>query len=294
MTVRGCGYLVLALLTAACASYTPAVGAADAVNPAHAYLYGRFITNDAAGGGMSVGLVFGCSDGSTYTVGVARGQEIQVIEIRPARCSFDKIVFASGSEVLRYAYPPPPANRSIEYLPGRAYYVGDFALTTARGVDIGFMTTEHHWSWDLKPLPGRYATTTEEMTRRFPRFASLPAKDANLTAPPRPGPGVAAPPGEAPLTPERVAVLAPFIKRVYPSPAACAGACELGQCVPFRGETGVAIACVTRCRKDTDCPPGLACNCPHDEKPATTCQPIAATPTDRMAGFCLLPVPPTP
>jgi hypothetical protein len=100
-------------------------------------------------------------------------------------------------------------------------------------------------------------------------------------------PDGAAQPQGPPLTPARVAALAPFIKRVYPSPAACEGACGRGQCLPFRGASGPAMACVTRCSRDIECPQGLACNCPNDEKPEGACQPIATTPEDPMAGICL-------
>jgi hypothetical protein len=90
------------------------------------------------------------------------------------------------------------------------------------------------------------------------------------------------------MSPERVARVAPFIKRSYASTAECEAACPTGQCRPYRGESGATIACVTRCNADTDCPEGLACNCPGgDGNAATGCRTIAATPQDAMARICL-------
>jgi len=284
--------LLLPILAATCVSFTQGIGAGQSVNPAHAYLYGRFMV-DRAGGGRSLGvaLVLGCADGRQYTIGMEQRNEIQVIEIVPARCSLDEILFVNGSEKRGHAYPAPPMNRSIDYLPGTAYYLGDFALRTGVDTNMVFITTQTKLTWDFMPLDGRYPTTTAEMRRQFPNLASFQTEDGQL-APRRtltPGDEGTKPDGP-PLSPERVATLAPFIKHVYPTPAACAGSCGRGQCLPFRGESGPAMACVTRCNKDADCPEDLACNCPNAEKPPGACQPIATTPTDAMAGICLSPI----
>src|SRR5215831_14523427 len=126
---------IVSLLASACASYayTRGIGAGQRVDRANAYLYGRFMVNRAGGGnGLSVGLAIGCADGRQYTIGMDQRDEIQVIEIAPARCSLDEILFIHSGQKRGYAYPAPPMNRSVDYLPGTAYYLGDFALATSQ------------------------------------------------------------------------------------------------------------------------------------------------------------------
>ena len=59
------------------------------------------------------------------------------------------------------------------------------------------------------------------------------------------------------MSPERVARVAPFVRRTFATPASCEAACPTGQCLPFRGEAGPAMTCIVRCNTDKDCPAGL-------------------------------------
>jgi hypothetical protein len=124
------------------------------------------------------------------------------------------------------------------------------------------------------------------MKRSFPNLASLPIVDLRL-APRRPPPkntgGLLA--DEPPLSPARVARIAPFLNSQYATPAECASACGKGQCLPFRAATGPAMECIYRCRADRDCPPHLACNCSSGER--TDCSAIARLPDDAMNGICM-------
>jgi hypothetical protein len=98
------------------------------------------------------------------------------------------------------------------------------------------------------------------------------------SGPPTPG-------GVEPLSPERVAHIAPFTKRHFASPAECEAACPTGKCLPYRAEQGAAMACIVRCKVDSECPQGLACNCPATGGPG--CRSIAQVPGDPMDGICL-------
>ena len=90
------------------------------------------------------------------------------------------------------------------------------------------------------------------------------------------------------MSPQRVALMAPFIKQTFKSPTQCESVCPAGQCLPYRGESGAAIVCVIRCNRDADCPHPLACNCPNNEKAAgSACTPIASTPKDPLARICM-------
>lgn len=153
------------------------------------------------------------------------------------------------------------------------------------------MVAVEHWEWAMSSAAiDRYQSTTAELKRVFPDLAALPDVDMRLIAePPRKkGNGIGASPDEPPMSPQRVARIAPFINRSYATPAQCETACAAGQCLPYRGGGGPAMACVIRCDRDADCPQGLACNCPNGERGAgPDCHPIAATPKDPMARICL-------
>ncbi len=205
-----------------------------------------------------------------------------------------RVIFADEYGMPQKTLPvDPTAQRPLDFAAGRAYYLGDYF---AKG-DLWFrsagLTTIEHWEWAVSPAVGNhYAATTAEMRQTFPNLAALPTADLPLVPPPRRkhdngiGPG----PGEPPMSPERVARVASFIESSYATPAQCEAACPAGQCLPYRTESGAAMACVIRCDKDADCPRGTVCNCPNSEKAAgPDCTPIAWTPQDQMARICLSP-----
>ena len=96
------------------------------------------------------------------------------------------------------------------------------------------------------------------MKQTFPNLASLPTDDLRLipATERKRGNGIGASPGETPMLPARVAGLARFIGRSYATPAQCEAACPMGQCLPYRGESSPAVACVIRCNRNSDCPAG--------------------------------------
>jgi hypothetical protein len=283
------------LIVAGCAIYTSSVRPDTSPRPGSAYLYGRFYINadlqyDALlGSKPSMGLVIRCDSGSTYTFGSTDTREVQVLEIRPSRCWLVKALLADADRIVRKELPVDPAvQRPLDFTAGRAHYLGDYF---ARG-NYSASGSMQYWAWDMAPAEDRYESTTAEMKRSFPNLASLPSVDTRLI-PARPrkrGNGIKAAPGEPPLSPERVAGLAAFIKRDYATPALCETACPAGQCLPYRSETGPVIACVIRCDKNADCPSGMACNCPNSEQPpGPECHPIASTPRDPMSRVCVTP-----
>jgi hypothetical protein len=182
---------------------------------------------------------------------------------------------------------PPAWIRPQDFAGGHAYYLGDYTAKGAVESERKILYTQLHWSWEMEPDGDEYEDATGELQRRFPGLAALPTEDRTLIVKqPRPASTRAAlRPGEAPLSPERARVLAPFIKRTFATPAECDAACPTGECLPFRGDDGPAMTCIVRCQADNDCPAGLDCNCPNSDSPG--CHPIAGTPSDPMHGFCL-------
>jgi hypothetical protein len=292
-------WLAGALLVAGCAVYTSGVRSDGSPRPTRAYLYGRFFMEaDLQAGPLfgrseSMGLVIRCQSGDSYTFGSRGDRAVQVLEIKPSRCWLKEVVFADHDGTIQKVHAAPPAlQRLLDFSAGRAHYLGDYFATGDTFRESDDLGAPEMYHWDMSPADDRYESTTAEMRRAFPNFASLPTVDARLF-PPRPrklGNGVKMAPGEPPMSPERVAGLAPFIRRSYATPALCEAACAAGQCLPYRTESGPAIACVIRCDKNADCPSGMACNCPNAEQPSgPDCRPIASTPADSMSRVCLSP-----
>jgi len=278
---------------AGCAVYTSGIHPDAAANAGEAYLYGRFYMNATPtgdtdfGGKQSMGLVIRCQDGREYTFGSLDTRDIQVLAVRPSRCWLVEGVLADQNRIVRKRLAADRSlQRPLEFTAGRAHYVGDIF---AKG-DFWQHPGMEEWQWAWSPADDRYGSTTAEMRKAFPKLASLPTVDMRLfpAAERKRDNGIAAAPGEPSMSPERVARVAPFIKRNYSSPAECETACPAGQCFPYRADAGPAMACVIRCDRDGDCPEGLACNCPNGEKSAgPACHPIATAPGDPMARICL-------
>lgn len=290
------GVVAVIALVGGCTSTSAAIRPDHKLDPGAAYLYGRFfIKSDDPGswtGHQSIGISLGCSGYRTYTIWFSTTRDIQVMEVPPQQCAVTgSMLTDENGLVVKSARVEQADLRWQVFTAGKAYYLGDFF---GRGV---FSTTRiptaiwKHWSWAMDAADDRYESTTAEFKGTFPNLASLPTEDKRLAPrqpPPKRGAVVIDDPKEPPMSPERVTRVAPFVRRTFPSPTACEAACPTGQCLPFRGEAGAAMACIIRCNTDKDCADGLACNCPNSEKPdGPDCHPIASTPQDRMARICL-------
>ncbi|MFL5305968.1 MAG: hypothetical protein ACJ8F1_12185 [Polyangia bacterium] len=287
-------------IVAGCAVYTSGIRPDASLDPGSAYLYGRFFMKATAneaefGGKQSIGLVIRCEDDSSYTFGSLDKQQLQVLQIKPSRCWLIEMVLADEDRIIRKTVPfDPSLQRPLDFAAGHAYYAGDYFGKA----DFAMSGTWKSWQWAMDPgATDRYQSTTAEMKRTYPNLAALPVVDLRLIPPQerKRDNGVGPSPGEPPMSPDRVAAIAPFIKRSYRTPAECEAACPAGQCFPYRGESGPAMACVVRCDTDANCPQGLTCNCPNREKPAgPACHPIGAAPRESMARICLSPPPSDP
>ena len=296
-SARARGWAIVAVaLCVSCAHYSPALRASDPQIPSLAYLYGRlYVAARPSALGMdgyqTMGLVIRCADGETYTMRFSKEKGVQAIEIEPSTCALEEIVFTDADGVVKRRAPAPRAwTASHDFAPGRAYYIGDFAGNATWESEWKVVATKFELKWDLTDFDDNYALTTAEMKRTFANLSSLPTEDQTLaprTRIPgkrRSGAPSASRPGD-PMTPERVARIAPYTKRRYATPAECEEACPTGECLPYRGETGPAMTCIVRCKSDRDCPAGLGCNCAQDD--GDRCRNIARTPEDAMSGVCL-------
>ena len=290
---RGLLSLGLIVLAAGCPGYTSGIRRGASVDARYAYLYGRFYMNappNEFGARQSLGFLIRCQNGNEYVFGSLDSRDVQVLQILPSRCWLIELQAANQSGAILKRYPADPRlQRPLDFIAGRTHYIGDYFAKGDFWVRFRFVKI-HHWEWAMSPAHDRYESTTAEMKATFPNLASWPTMAMPLILPPerKRDNGIGPSPGEPPLSPERVASVAPLINRNYASPAECEAACPAGQCFPYRGETGPAMACVIRCDRDADCPEGLACNCPNPERATGPgCRPIAATPQDAMARICL-------
>ena len=282
---------------AACATTTSAIGPDAEANPKYAYLYGRFFIKADEQEGSFVGhqqivLRVWCRNGRQYSIAFSTKRDVQVLEVGPSSCALVEGVFTDQNGIVRHRQNVEPAKMLFHsYEAGKAYYLGDYFGRGIFSMTMHSTYNELFWSWAMDSADDRYESTTADMKATFRNLAALPTADKRLVPPkppPKRGAVVIDDPKDPPMTPERIARVAPFIKRTFSSPAACERACPKGQCLPFRGEAGAAMTCIVRCNADKDCPEGLACNCPNSEKPeGPGCQPIATTPADRMGRICL-------
>ncbi len=289
--------IVAVLWAGACAtSTTDRIEADETVDTGRSYLYGRFFMNapphqENFGGKQSMGFRIQCEHGSSYTFGSTDKRNVQVMEVKPGRCWLMSVIVADDFGMPQKTLPVDRKDqRPLDFVAGRAYYIGDYFAKADYWIRSRGLTNIEHLEWVVSPGVGdHYAQTTAEMQRGFPHLAALPTVALPLLPPTerKRDNGIGPAPGEPPMSPARAAVLAPFIKRTYATPAQCEAACPAGQCFPYRGASGAAMVCVIRCNKDADCPRGSGCNCPDSEKSAADCVPIAVTPTDSMARICL-------
>jgi hypothetical protein len=296
---RRTAILAAAMVSAGCAHYAVGMRPTEKRSSDTAYLYGRFSMKAkadplATNGRQTMGFVINCEDGATYTIRFTNTREVQVIKIRPSHCSLQELIYTDGDGYIHSRKAPPPSwVRGEQFSAGRAYYLGDYFGKAEYSVERTAFFQERKWSWLMDPVDDNYPSTTEEMKRTFVHLASLSTEDKRL-APRRrlPGSGAAGPVtglAEVPLSPERIARIAPLTKRRYGTPAACLRACPTGQCLPFRAESGPSMTCIIRCKTDKDCPHGLACNCAETDAGGSDCHPIAHTSEDAMEGICLSP-----
>lgn len=263
----------------------------------YAYLYGRFHVSaqprKAGGSYATMAFRISCADRLFYTVPFFNTREIQVVRIWPSRCSLTAVQRYDERGRSRGPVDVNPASVTVRtFEAGRAYYLGDYFGKAGIEYDDRGDHLHRYRAWDMNPVDDRFESTTAEMRRAYPALASLVVEDKRLVpaAPTGTKPGALEihDPNEPTMTPQRIARIAAFVKRSYPTPAACEAACRTGRCLPYRGPAGAAMTCIHRCNADKDCPQGLACNCPNDEKPdGPDCRPLASTPEDKLARVCL-------
>jgi len=210
-----------------------------------AYLYGRLVLTRTTvlplpAGHATLGFLIRCADDAAYTIRFVLERNVQVIRIRPSRCALDWIVFTDGSDLVKASRQPPAAWKRVqEFAAGKAYYLGDYSAHAGGG-------GPYHYDRDIDSAEDNYEGTTAELKRTFSSLAAFSTENKLLIPRRHVPPGAIDPPGAVPLSPERIARIAPFTKRRFATVAECERLCATGRCLPFREETGPAVTCIVR------------------------------------------------
>ncbi len=181
--------LVLAVpagFVAGCAGldYRSPVGASAALEPAQAYLCGRFrrlgsdtplsmerplsleLTN--VGTNESVNIKFNGPGTDVYAIAVAPG------EYRFTHLLMGQRPLAFEDRVRRTVVSlPVPQRTSFAVQARRAYYVGDYVAAVSIDREYYVVATRTTWKWKLDEASLKYDETTRELTRMYPAFETV-------------------------------------------------------------------------------------------------------------------------
>src|SRR4029077_19764688 len=129
----------------------------EKLSPDAAYLYGRFfiktrVEETGAKNPQTMGLRLWCDVNDGYTFWFADTRDVQVIRVIPTRCRLGRVIFASGGGLAHKEHEPPAAwGRTMAFLPGRAYYMGDFFARGDLAVTHGYHSSRFDWLWEMNP-----------------------------------------------------------------------------------------------------------------------------------------------
>jgi hypothetical protein len=166
-------------MLAGCASWTPSLAPEDKPSTQDAYLYGRFAQESprvllGLDGYSTIGLVFKCQDGATYTVRFRREDDLQLLRVKPSTCSLQETIYTNADGNIKGHKPSPGGvMKGLVFKPGVAYYLGDYHGTMRTTIAYPGINME----WHIDSVRDRFATTTDALKERYPAFASVPSED---------------------------------------------------------------------------------------------------------------------
>ena len=166
-------------MLAGCASWTPPLEPTDKPTAQDAYLYGRFVQDSRKAllgldGYSTIGLVFKCLDGASYTVRFRLEGDVQLLRVKPSTCSLQETIYTDADGAIK-GHKPSPGNvmKSMTLQAGTAYYLGDYHGTMRATVSYPSVNME----WHIDSVRDRFATTTDDLKQRYPAFTNVPSQD---------------------------------------------------------------------------------------------------------------------
>jgi hypothetical protein len=166
-------------MLAGCASWTPPLEPTDKPTTQDAYLYGRFVQDSpkvllGLDGYSTIGLVFKCGDGASYTVRFRREDDVQLLRVKPATCSLQETIYTDADGAIKGHKPSPTGvMKNLTLKPGVAYYIGDYHGMMKATTSYATINME----WHINSARDRYATSTEALKARYPAFADVSSED---------------------------------------------------------------------------------------------------------------------
>jgi len=160
-------------------------GCASAMFPPHhvfhadrVYIYGRFLMQ--SDDNLTAAFSIRCRDGRRYKIEFSKDDVVTVIQLTPGVCQLEDVVYRSQGARREMASLRLLGNEHLE--PGGVYYVGDFTVTGTivdRTIEpnLGGFTMKTLTAWGPFAARNNYATTTNELRRRFPSFALVATED---------------------------------------------------------------------------------------------------------------------
>lgn len=162
----GCGIFI----------YGPAktMEADELPSPNSAFLYGRFKNYDETYVGRArSGFVIHCDDNRDYIIEFGPTTP-QVIPISPARCALLGKAFLDHQGFVRRDNPFGTSMKPVQFMAGKAYYLGDFAYSYSRTYDP--TTKIYSEEWKLSEAADEYQATTDQMRVMYPLFKDIPTE----------------------------------------------------------------------------------------------------------------------
>lgn len=179
---RSAPLLLAIALLASCAGHTSRIRSDEMPTGKEAYLYGTFLIRAErtvyAGGTQGLGFSISCEDGAKYVIGFAAQDPLAVIKVAPSACLLKELVYSSDGMFLYTKPAPPNLAYSLQIAPGKAYYLGDFLVTTDQSKDSGVLDR----TWNLADVRDNYAEVTAQVKKAFVNLAGMPTENRTIGA----------------------------------------------------------------------------------------------------------------
>lgn len=158
-----CAFFTLLLVS--CANFVPPLKPNAQVDPAKAYVYGRFSSNSHT---LRMGVEL--AGPKLYLFEFQDKDQITMLAVTPGTYQLSRFVYAETDGTMKgeTAIVQSTLTRSMTLEAGKAYYVGDF---TGEGTFNGI-----RMRWQVTGIDNRFAATTAEMQQKYPQFAQLPTQ----------------------------------------------------------------------------------------------------------------------
>jgi hypothetical protein len=172
--------LLLLAFIASCAGHTSRIRTDEMPTGREAYIYGTFLIRAErtvyAGGTQGLGFSISCQDGAKYVIGFAAEDPLAVIKVAPSACLLKELVYSSDGMFLYTKPAPSNLSYGFQIAPGKAYYLGDFVVTTNQSKDSGVLDR----TWALADVRDNYAEVTAKVKKAFVNLAGIPTEDRTI------------------------------------------------------------------------------------------------------------------